>query len=79
MEKMHPEMLPGERFLTNTYEDEYRKISYKTKRMGKIAYAKSGYVIEGVFPVFVQKDEYNSRMDEIARRKHLDNTRRRSH
>lgn len=79
MRKIHPEMLPGEMFLTNTYEEGYCKISYETKRMGNTAYAQSGYVIQGLFPVFVNEDEYNSRMDGITRRKHLDDIRRSSH
>lgn len=64
----HAEIMPGEMFLTNTDNENYNKISYKTKRMGNVAYTKDGRCVKGVFPVFVQEEEY-----EIARRKRFGN------
>lgn len=69
MEREHPEMLLGEMYLTNTCDDEYHKISYKTKRMGRIVYAPSGYIIQGLFPVFVDKGEYDGHMMDLHKMK----------
>lgn len=78
MNKNHPEIRPGEMWLTNMMDLEYHMISYKTKRIGRVAYAKSGYVIQGVFPVFVQKSEYDGIMKVIEKRKRDDRIRYKS-
>lgn len=65
MNDNHTERMPGEMFLTNTDDKRYHEISYRTKRMGCVAYTKSGLSIKDMFPVFVQKDEY----DEFMRRR----------
>lgn len=56
----HPELLPGEVFLTNTkeYPDAFRRISsHKTLRFGRISYTIHGERIRNMRPVFAQKDE----------------------
>jgi hypothetical protein len=60
----HPELRPGEVFLTNAREWEWDFISYATKRRGLVAFATDGSRVpdsEGAFPVFVSKDEYDRR------------------
>lgn len=57
----HPELQDGEVFLTNTYIDDFDRIQWKTKRMGEQAYDKNGKPVpgySGIYPVFVQKSEY---------------------
>ena len=59
----HSEIEDGEMFLSNITEEDYQKIGWKTKRRGNIAYDKSGNIIIGLFPVFVQKQEYDEGME----------------
>ena len=72
MKQNHPEIQHGEMWLTNMVKEEYHKISYKTKRMGNVAYAVSGYVIKGTFPVFVKKSEYDKHMRDTEKRRRDD-------
>lgn len=69
MEGEHPEIRPGEMWLTNSYDEHYDQILYETKRKGRVAYAPSGYHIQGLFPVFIKKEEYNEHMEDIRMRK----------
>jgi len=50
----HPELRPGEIFVTNAILRDYHLVGWSTKRAGNIAYDLSGEVAEGCFPVFVQ-------------------------
>ena len=52
----HPECQEGEVFLTNS-SDYGSGVGWKTKRIGEIAYDKSGKVVKGLRPVFVQAAE----------------------
>jgi hypothetical protein len=56
----HPELMPGEVFLTNDNCENFDEIGYQTKRAGNVAYDIHGNVIEGLFPVFVKKSEYDA-------------------
>lgn len=65
----HPELREGEMFLTNSTEEEYGRIRWMTKRIGEVAYNIRGEVIDSIdklFPVFVQKQEYEEGMKEHA-------------
>ncbi|MFA5732018.1 MAG: hypothetical protein WC934_08440 [Acidithiobacillus sp.] len=47
---IHPELQEGEMWLTNINNDyEFNKISYKTKRIGKVAYNIYGKVIKDIY------------------------------
>ena len=59
----HPEIEDGEMFLSNADEEGYQGIGWKTKRRGNIAFGKSGNRVIGLFPVFVQKQEYDEGME----------------
>jgi hypothetical protein len=54
----HTELRDGEMFLTNADIEGYSQIGWKTKRKGNIAYDKDEKIARGLFPVFVQKEEY---------------------
>lgn len=54
--EQHPELKDGEIFLANGTKNEGLP-PYRTARMGNIAYDNKGNPIEGLFPIFVQKDE----------------------
>ena len=59
----HPEMKEGEMFLTNSRDEGYSHIGWKTKRKGKVAFTIHGYPVKtGLFPVFVQKEEHDAGM-----------------
>ena len=66
LEDEHSEIEEGELFLSNTNEEGYQGIGGKTKRRGNIAYDKSGNIVIGLFPVFVQKQEYDEGMETKA-------------
>lgn len=54
----HPELRPGEMFLTNESSQEFfDQIVYKTKRAGNVAYDIYGKPVEGLFPIFAQRSE----------------------
>jgi len=58
----HPELQEGEIFLSNvTKKEGVSSYRYRTARMGNIAYDSKGDPIEGMFPVFVNKEE----LDEV--------------
>ena len=63
----HPELEDGEMFLSNTNEEGYQRIRWKTKRRGEVAYNIDGIIIDkqsiNLFPVFVQKQEYDEGME----------------
>lgn len=64
MNDQHPELRPGEVFLTNCAGEKiFQDIGWKSKRQGKVAYGADGQPIEGYFPVFVQKDELEENRD----------------
>lgn len=57
----HPEQEENEVFFTNARAFEWEEIPYKSKRRGTQAYTISGQPIParlGIFPVFVNKEEY---------------------
>ena len=69
----HPELQPGEVWLTNSLEGfadvgmpDSSGIGFKTKRLGNIAYTKSGEVAKGYSPVFVQKSELDAHRTKTA-------------
>lgn len=59
----HPELQPGEVFVTNFARGEddnamlQMRAKYKTYRGGEVAYTKDGKTLEDCYPVFVQKEE----------------------
>ena len=69
--KNHPELQEGEVFLTNAFDDripmhiddyvddrsDWESIGWRSKRMGEVAYDIYGNPINGMFPVFVGRDE----------------------
>lgn len=42
-------------------EDPRERGKYKTARVGNVAYDVKGEVVEGLFPVFVQRSEYEEK------------------
>ena len=54
----HPETRVGEMYLTNSDTAGYGMIGWKSKRKGLRAYSKKDKVIAQLFPVFIQKQEY---------------------
>lgn len=60
----HPEIKENEMFLMNCISgtDNYTPIGWKTKRKGFQAFCVSGEVLDGYYPVFVQKEEYEKGM-----------------
>jgi hypothetical protein len=62
--KRHPELRPGEMFLTNMdknrgFDGAYTELAkYKTLRKGKIAYSIRGNKVPSSVPVFVSIEEY---------------------
>lgn len=65
--KPHPERCPNEVFLANFDENGFHVISWNTKRRGQTAYDINGKPVQGLFPVFVAKAEYEDRQ---AQREH---------
>lgn len=57
----HPERGEDEIFIDNILSDDFKKISYNTKRLGRIAYDMDGHEIKGMRPVFVKQKEMNDR------------------
>ena len=56
----HPEQQSDEFFITNSTEDDYHNVGWKTKRLGDIAYCTNGLPvlpINTLFPVFVKQEE----------------------
>ena len=63
--KKHPELEEGEIFLTNSSYEDYPKLIWETKRQGIIAYDINGKSVKGLFPIFVQKKEYDNGMKKV--------------
>lgn len=71
---IHPEMREGEMFFTSCIDMEpsehimgityFTEMKWKSKRRGEIAYDYKGNVLENTFPIFIQKEEYMSKMKE---------------
>lgn len=57
MWKNHPEMGEHEILLTNTPDGNGHWIGWKTKRLGDVAYDIDGNVVDGLRPVFVERQE----------------------
>lgn len=57
--KNHPELQPGEVWLTNirTNRRNSNIIGWKTQRVGKAAFDKYGNPLDDLFPVFVRREE----------------------
>lgn len=57
--KNHPEIREGEVFLINCSEDDFRIMSWETKRRGQVAYdfqgSRSG--LDKIYPVFIKREE----------------------
>jgi hypothetical protein len=58
----HPELCPGEVYITNTDASGYHRIGWRTKRAGFVALDSLGRPIsdrawQGAFPVFASADE----------------------
>lgn len=61
--KIHPyDMYPR-----STPEQYYNKLSFKSKRKGKVAYDVYGNVCEDLYPVIVNIDEYEAYLIGIGR------------
>ena len=60
----HPEIHKGEMFLSNMNEEAFQKVRWNTKRSGVGVYDVRGNTIKysDMFPVFVQKEEYDNGM-----------------
>jgi hypothetical protein len=55
--RTHPELRPGEIFLSNVGADGFTKFRWSTKRLGETAYRTDGNRIGGARPVFVKRSE----------------------
>ena len=55
----HPEALAGEVFFTNAHQSDFRKMQFKTKRIGSNSYDGVGnkLTVDDWFPVFINKQE----------------------
>lgn len=58
----HPELKEGEMFLCNSAIRDFGGIGWKTKRMGIQAFDIYRNKIKYIFPIFVQKKEYDEGM-----------------
>jgi hypothetical protein len=67
----HPELKRGEVFLTNS-SNGLKTSSWKTKRVGKVAYNIFGEVVKGYSPVFVKKQELKKAKIEIKGKYNVD-------
>lgn len=57
---IHPEQCRDEFFITNSTDNDYHDIGWKTKRKGTVAYDSKWYPISsinGLFPIFATKEE----------------------
>ena len=54
----HPERRPHEVFIGNYESNSLYLVGLKSKRMGHTAYDVNGNVVNGLYPVFVDKEEY---------------------
>ncbi len=57
----HPEIQPGEVWITNADEETFWEVGWKSKRRGQVAYGNRGQLLNhawpGAFPVFAQRQE----------------------
>jgi|GEM_PF-5470781 len=62
----HPELKPGEVFVTNFAKGEddgammQMRQKYQTYRGGEVAYTQDGKVMEDCYPAFVQQEELDN-------------------
>ncbi len=61
LSRCHPEMQLGEAWLCNADDEGWESISFQSKRCGVIAYSRWHDPVDGLFPVFVRRDEYVAR------------------
>lgn len=63
----HPEALASEVFIGNhlAESDLYKEI-FRTKRLGKVAYDDQGNRLEGFFPAFVSRVEFEAHWESLA-------------
>lgn len=47
----HPELLPGEKFIGNVTPEQFRQFRYKSKRLGQVAYDRSGRRLVEIDPM----------------------------
>lgn len=55
--KINPEQLDSEFWVTNSSNDQYDHVGWKTKRRGVNAYDIDGKLVPRMFPVFVERQE----------------------
>lgn len=69
----HPECREGEVFLADfsRRHNDYKRIGYKTKRIGKVAYDVNGNIAEELVPIFVSKQEWDENEKEIKKMRRL--------
>ncbi|KKM96749.1 hypothetical protein LCGC14_1174860 [marine sediment metagenome] len=53
----HPEVLPGEVFITNCHPRDVTSVGWATKRVGSVAYDRLGGIVKELLPVFAQRWE----------------------
>ena len=58
MKREHPEKEDDEVFIGNFCSGDLRRIGWKTKRIGDVAYSASGDIVANYYPVFVKREEY---------------------
>ena len=73
-EQQHPELQPGEVFITNSDASDFHEIGWHTKRVGIVALDNLGRPIgqrawPGSFPVFAQKSELAAKGVVISRQR----------
>lgn len=69
MHRRHPEIRDGEVFIGNSrmiglklvIHDIFDELAWETKRKGNVAYTRSGVVIDGAYPIFIQLSEYEKK------------------
>jgi hypothetical protein len=66
---LHPETLPGEVYCGNTYPENFHKSSFKTKRLGLIAYSVDGKLIQSMRPWFASKSEFEQAQADLTAHK----------
>ena len=78
MNKVHPELGHNEIFLSNINIKGYNRSSYKSKRLGLLAYDINGDLIGNsiktefsLYPMFVGRSEYEQWMNECDNRHKL--------
>lgn len=55
--RTHPELQPGEIFLSNVTASGFAKLRWNTKRFGDVAYATDGNRVGSMRPAFVKRSE----------------------